>query len=109
MSNHTPGPWVWANPYDTEYKLVHFNGEKFPNGEPRYIKIIDDGSAGGEYSPSIDVHGPDALLIAAAPDMLEALKSVHDRLMFFRDEIGGKFNGELENIRKVIAKAEVKQ
>jgi len=47
-----------TNPYDT------------PHGEP----IASDGSAGGEYVADIDIFGDDARLIAAAPDLLEALK-----------------------------------
>jgi hypothetical protein len=101
MSDHTPGPWKWVNPYGNEYKLVHFNGEEFPNGEPRYIKIIDDGSAGGEYSPSIDVHGPDAHLIAAAPDMLKALKSAEKWL-----DGWASADPYVDVIREAIAKAE---
>jgi hypothetical protein len=69
---HTPGPWVWHG-HDGFHELVH-HLEGSTEGRPSYIRIHDDGSAGDEYSPSIDVNGPDGKLIAAAPDLLEALK-----------------------------------
>lgn len=74
--SHTKGPWVWLE-HDSEYSsLVHYTGDKFPNGEPQYVTIADDGSAGGEYSQSINPKGPDGILIAAAPDLLEALENI---------------------------------
>jgi hypothetical protein len=45
----------------------HSNGDKV---EPQ---IHSDGSACGEYGADIDVHGPDAKLIAAAPDMFKVI------------------------------------
>jgi hypothetical protein len=38
--------------------------------------VADDGSAWGEYSPSIRVPSANAALIAAAPLMLEALEEI---------------------------------
>jgi hypothetical protein len=72
---HTPGPWVWKH-YDNLdcYKLVAIGDYGFhPNGDKVEPQIHSDGSACGEYGADIDVHGPDAKLIAAAPDMLQAL------------------------------------
>ena len=60
MSTHTPGPWHWDG-----YHLVNKIGDV----------ICDDGSAYGEYGPCIDTEGPDARLLAAAPDLLAALRS----------------------------------
>ena len=72
---HTPGPWEWHRSYGW-LLLVHYTGDTFPNGERAYVQIADDGSAGGEYSPSIDVNGRNARLIAAAPDLLETLREI---------------------------------
>lgn len=67
-TKHTPGPWEWRqNEHGQDYELVSAS-----TGQ----RIHTDGSACDEYSPDIDVHGPDAKLIAAAPDMLEVLKAV---------------------------------
>jgi hypothetical protein len=44
------------------------------------MKVHDDGSAGGEYSPSIDVAGEDAAIIAMAPDLAaEVLRLTTER------------------------------
>jgi len=62
---HTPGDWRWEWS-DCAWYL------RGPGGET----VLSDGSAGGEYPPDIDVNGPDAKLIAAAPDLLEFAKKV---------------------------------
>ena len=75
MSGHTPGPWAWQG--DSYKELVSLSNPKIcPNGAAQYPVVIDDGSAAGEYTPMIDVNGPDARLIAAAPDLLEAAQKV---------------------------------
>lgn len=78
----TPGPWKWQKSSHTYgyYFLANENETKSKNC------IIDDGSACGEYSPAIDVHGADAQLIAAAPELLEALQEFVD---LFPDVIDG--------------------
>ena len=76
-ASHTPGPWEWHDRGYDVFDLVHFvPGETFQNGEPRYIRVHSDGSAGGEYSADIDPDGPDGLLIQAAPDLLAACKLI---------------------------------
>ena len=68
MSNHTPGPWV----YDPN-NLGSY-------GVPHVGLVCEDGSS----LPIMLEEGPDmeanARLIAAAPDMLEALKLVQRSL-----------------------------
>jgi len=71
MAKPTPGPWHWhscGGYYVLCNDTVTQQGD-YPNGI-----ITDDGSACGEYTPSIDVDGPDARLIACAPDLLEVCK-----------------------------------
>lgn len=84
---HTPGPWKWicsdAGPVD-EYgcstpaeidptafksKGYYANPELIGNNESPVIT-----AGAGEYCPFRN--GADALLIAAAPDLLEALQSI---------------------------------
>lgn len=63
----TPGQWRWVKGYAEAYVLRS-------DSQSDYEYVIDDGSAAGEYSPTIDVNGADARLIAAAPDLLAALQ-----------------------------------
>jgi hypothetical protein len=74
MENHTPGPWAWKQSKTNDfYNLVAIGDYGFhPNGDKVEPVVHSDGSACGEYGADIDVHGADAKLIAAAPDLLEA-------------------------------------
>ena len=84
MSKHTPGPWKLV--LDGEKVLgiyaAHQNFEEDwsewinPNGET----IVE--TDGGHYPPNLK----DAQLIAAAPDLLEALESVVEAIVPFRSE-----------------------
>ena len=92
MKRVTPGPWVWcADPYGGHRLISWVPGETFPNGSPRYMKVHDDGSAGGEYSPSIDVPGEDADLIAMAPDLADEVirltEYAQSRILFWAELI----------------------
>lgn len=60
MSGHTPGPWTYSHDTCAECER---------RGEAEYIIDGPPGARHGQFS-----HEPDARLIAAAPDMLEALK-----------------------------------
>ena len=74
---HTPGPWRWNGMYllqDCPRADGEPGKEENPFSTPAGWPIADDGSAGGEYAPTIDVTGPDAHLIAAAPELLDALE-----------------------------------
>lgn len=99
MTNqHTSGPWAWKRSRDYA-QLVHFvEGETYPNGDDKYVEVIDDGSAGGEYNATIDVDGPDARLIAAAPDLLYALQ-------FVMSAHGEQLTTAFEMAHEAIAKA----
>ncbi len=67
----TPGPWEWM--FDGSGPCAHL----MPVGKLAYVDcdpIADDGSAGGEYGQTIDHKSPNARLIAAAPELYEALE-----------------------------------
>ncbi len=63
---HTPGPWVWNGKHGS----LHRAGEKpyqFGEAVLRPTWEYDEGS-------DLEISEPNALLIAAAPEMLEALE-----------------------------------
>ena len=67
-TKHTPLPWFWL-----DRDLVHRDSD-----ETHHV-VLDDGSAAGEYVPTIDPTGPDAQLIVtsvnARPKVEELLKA----------------------------------
>ena len=83
----TPGPWQWH--HDHGWLVVESN-----NGD-LYIKI--------EKGIAAKNHTADARLIAAAPELLEALESIV-RLIEVEDARLANF-GEVERARAAIAKA----
>ena len=99
---HTPGPWAWQG--DLYKELVSLSNPKIgPNGAAQYTVVIDDGSAAGEYSQMIDPEGPDARLIAASPDLLDALQSLVDMDVSYQR--GQKVSDAVDKARAAIAKA----
>jgi hypothetical protein len=98
-AKYTPGPWAWAEGYQGLY------GSGPNNTVLEYYSYeglwLDD-SAGNQEA--------NARLIAAAPDLLEALKLAESRLTDFAEYLSksGKvyWLGELETISAAIAKAE---
>lgn len=93
-SKHTPGPWSFLRskaPVDGEYDFA-ISGE----GAPVLAEVFGRFSNGG-YSPAED----NARLIAAAPELLDALRNlvaVQPNLM--------ANSAELANARAAIAKAD---
>lgn len=117
--NHTPGPWVWGDIKDGSA------GERSPDGIPYLARtgtavdltLYGEGDALGNLPIlSIDVRSPssfpkpaDAYLIAAAPDLLEALK----RLLLYPEILlqrgwNGNATDDLTLAKAAIAKAEGK-
>jgi hypothetical protein len=67
MTGHTPGPWVWVGRYLVPASAA---GEDYP----ALFAVADDGSAYGEYTETLVPGSSDGRLIAAAPELLEALE-----------------------------------
>jgi hypothetical protein len=89
----TPGPWRWDG-----CDLIHDS----PTGR-QYIAT--DGSDGGEHGPVTDSSGPDARLMAAAPELFEALEALRKEVERWavRYDIGH----EGSNLLEVMADADV--
>ena len=89
MSKHTPGPWF----VDHKSPFLVRAGDDI---DGRHIAHIGPAN----YTPRFDVDEPNAKLIAAAPDLLEALYEIIND--------GGKFvmtNETHRKARAAIAKA----
>lgn len=67
-SAHTPGPWVVENYGDGDARVIH------SDGATRICFMATAGSNGDPARISAD-----ARLIAAAPEMLAALRAIRDR------------------------------
>jgi hypothetical protein len=104
MSKHTPGPWEWFGP-----NLLC--GDERQSED--ILKSADDGKPYGHHSALIehhwdaDVAKANARLIAAAPDLLEALKKLDDFFETYRPE-GHPVSDPHELVRAAIDKAEGK-
>lgn len=99
MSKHTPGPWHWP----------HDSNDLCPvNPDPQHMAVSSiltaDGGFGFLGRSSADTLAEldaDRRLIAAAPDLLDALKT----LLFAADD-SQSYDAALVSARAAIAKAE---
>ena len=102
-TKHTPGPWR----IDPEYEF-DIQGA---NGTVEVAVIIDDAPSWKVPGPDFDTAAANARLIAAEPELLEALKRAERDLVHLldRDGRGESVNDPtLEIVRAAIAKAEGK-
>lgn len=74
---HSPGPWIIdkEKKFDCcyrrySYAITDVNGND--------VVLFDPSE--GEYAEALDMDGPDAQLITAAPEMLEALKQARSEI-----------------------------
>jgi len=103
MEKHTPGPWEMPlHPY---IQQSDGEGANFSDGDWEIVPPL------GEAGPVAIVNSEaNALLIAAAPELLEALRSLLTGLQFVqsapRDPGGrGLLQAAVDDARKVLAKA----
>jgi hypothetical protein len=103
---HTPGPWWWHSQdgFESDY---NWQCESLESGKGAVFRLEDvyPGYAECGEHLVINVSPADALLICAAPDLLEALKAVDDCRLFYKDSMD--FNDAVgEQVKRAIAKAE---
>lgn len=110
MPNWTPGPWKWEN-YNGVWRLrsvaacERSSCPEFDGNDP----IVDDGSAGGEYSQTIDpTTSANASLIAAAPDLYAALQALREEIARYPNlgHEGSELLECMSDARAALAKAE---
>ena len=65
--SHTPGPWEVYGPVDLDYWIIY----RYPNGYDQHVATAH-WNRPEDYSVVLN----DAHIIAAAPDMLEALEEM---------------------------------
>ena len=104
MSKWTPGPWSLAEVKNDSGRITHLvpiDSEKLS-----LLTVVDDGETyfGAVYLDS------DARLIAAAPEMYEAIAAIATamNLGYIPNEILSEGSPILEGLRAAIAKAEGK-
>jgi hypothetical protein len=103
MSKHTPGPW--------KAQLREFpEGQWFLEGQWEVVSMCEPERLIAEAAPHIDSDSEEAnaRLIAAAPDLLEALISATRCLAWHVDEHGRSHEMDevaMERARAAIAKA----
>ncbi len=68
MSKHTPGPWQWTQHFDPTISI-------YKDGFGQIARLYDSSAGTGKAN---------ARLIAAAPDLLDALKSI---AIAWKDEV----------------------
>jgi len=121
MAKHTPGPWAWET-YDTyegeslayadcltsmsgPVGCDHTDGVPFAPRTGELLMFADEEESSG---PCIRVSPGDARLIAAAPDLLEALREVMAEFVGSAMRRTAKGGAVADKARAAIAKAEGK-
>lgn len=97
MSAHTPGPWFWQSS-NSWRRLGNHDGD----GNVMYPTKQSDGWPDVSF-PNGGFDGPDARLIAAAPDLLAALQRAERCIRGYTES--SKRECDLDGIRAAIAKA----
>ena len=97
-TEHTPGPWVASQGTETEPERWTVVAE---NGPPWWIAVVENGQPGD----SLETEAATARLIAAAPELLEALIE----LVSMTEGLVSMDTGDLPQARAAIAKATGKE
>lgn len=85
---HSPGPWLWN---EKNGSLHQAPGE----GPYRYGPAVLSPSYEYESGTNVEVSDADAALIAAAPDLLEALNALLDACNYVANMHGGDLGQEI--------------
>lgn len=111
---HTPGPWRWENAGRSPVRLVapcgyvmDFVRHGMADAQPRFRALHNNHIMAKTATVNINEF-PDARLIAAAPDMLAALKDLMAQLSGMEKSCGHSFycRCPTESAAAAIAKAE---
>lgn len=94
MSAHTPGPWVVVNDGTDDEPMMTVKAARIAGRPPRHCVAI---CATGD-SPQ-EMENANARLIAAAPDILEALRKADDLLGFHEGSAKPEFEGARPTVR----------
>lgn len=110
---HTPGPWQVMNDYDgATIVIANVDGETFSDGTSTfsYDFVCDTLPDDGDGSRSREIAKANARLIAAAPELLEALKTAKGTIRAWHGrsqwDIYDRASPEMKAINSAIAKAE---
>lgn len=104
ISAAVAGPWYWG-PADPERRLTVIEaatGDDALWGADD-VRILTDGSARGEYSPDIDVMGPEAQLLAAAPELIARLCEEIERLRGYLKDAEHDLNAAVDEMNEMEA------
>jgi hypothetical protein len=112
MSMHTPGPWVWSNVLDEVHPGAYDKAEISAYGpinekgegdiyDVLQVEVEDDGR-----NWRLKVSEPDAWLIIAAPDLLEACRAALPEILNHEMGHSRQFVAIHEKLDAAIAKAE---
>jgi hypothetical protein len=100
MAQHTPGPWIWRGKSGSLHRV----------GEPPYPYGARVLAPTYEYDSGVDteVSDADACLIAAAPDLLAALRAMvaeFEKFSRYGSPIARDANEAMRAARSAIARA----
>lgn len=110
MSKHTPGPWIVGGPYPSVsvIRMVDAGSANPENPEPPTYEPVAILHFGIDGKAPPDQTKADAELIAAAPDLLNALNEAVGLLRIFHGEPGWlqyQCSPEMKRINSAIANA----
>lgn len=100
-AQHTPGPWFWKNATATSGKLNTVSVQEIYADRGEHIYEMVAYTTENVFGSDTRIGGTDAnaRLIAAAPDLLDAL---HSALPFVEDALDSQYY-KAESVRKVLA------
>ena len=85
MPNHTPAPWLYRPKEHDDWGMIRGGPEGFPLAKALGARMADEDELNEHRRNGTDPYEADALLIAAAPDLLEALQAAIGALEFNHD------------------------